>query len=182
MASNISERAFQHFNPQVALFVGVAGGIKDVRLGDVVAASKVYAYDSGKETGGMFKPRPDLDWSSYEMEQRARATRTMGIWRERLKLPHDSEPAAYIGPIAAGEKVITATRSQVMKRFYSDALAVEMEGRGFFNALHTNKHVIGIVVRGISDLLDDKSESDAQGWQEIASDSAAAFALELLAS
>lgn len=109
----------------------------------------------------------------------------MGLWRERLKLPHDSEPAAYIGPIAAGEKVIAATRSQAMKRIrqiYSDALAVEMEGRGFFNALHTNKHVIGIVVRGISDLLDDKSESDAQGWQDIASDSAAAFALELLAS
>lgn len=185
MASSISERAFEHFNPQVALFVGVAGGLKDVRLGDVVAATKVYAYESGKETDGKFKPRPDLNWSSYAMEQRARATRTRGTWTERLKLQHDKEPVAYIGPIAAGEKVVGATRSEtakIIRQTYSDAVTVEMEGRGFVNALHTNEGVSGIVIRGISDLLDNKSESDAEGWQEIAADSAAAFAFELLAS
>jgi nucleoside phosphorylase len=185
MASSISERAFEYFNPQVALFVGVAGGLKDVRLGDVVAATKVYAYESGKETDGNFKPRPDLNWSSYAMEQRAKATRTRGTWTKRLKLQHDKEPVAYIGPIAAGEKVVGATRSETAKiicQTYSDALAVEMEGRGFVNALHTNEGVNGIVIRGISDLLDKKSESDAGGWQEIAADSAAAFAFELLAT
>lgn len=184
-ASSTSERAFEYFSPQVALFVGVAGGLKDVRLGDVVAATKVYAYESGKETGGRFNPRPDLNWSSYAMEQRARATRTKGTWIERLKLPHDREPVAYIGPIAAGEKLVGATRSgtaTIIRQTYSDALAVEMEGRGFVDALHTNEGVNGIVIRGISDLLDDKSEADAEGWQEIAADSAAAFAFELIAS
>jgi len=178
------ERVIQHVRPAVALFVGVAGGLKDVALGDVVAATKVYGYESGK-AATIFQPRPEVGRSSHRMIERARAEARRADWLSRLPAPVPvPSPMVYVGPIAAGDKVVAATEAAVyslLKENYGDALAVEMEGYGFLEAVQANERIQALVVRGISDLVDGKSDADRAGWQQIAAQHASAFAFEILA-
>ncbi|MGP7984946.1 5'-methylthioadenosine/S-adenosylhomocysteine nucleosidase family protein [Rhodoblastus sp.] len=180
------ERGIARFKPEVALFIGVAGGIKDVSIGDALVSTKVYGYERGKDTEQGFKPRPAVELSAYALEQRARAIRLKTDWRARLDptLRHEN-PQIYIGPIAAGEKVISSSSGKIaefLKENYGDALGVEMEGQGFLGGVHINAPVQGCVVRGISDLLDAKAEADKAGSQKIAADVASAVAFEMFAT
>jgi tetratricopeptide (TPR) repeat protein/nucleoside phosphorylase len=180
-----TERAIHFFRPHLSLFVGIAGGLKDVRLGDVVAATKVYAYESGK-AGQTFEPRPEVWRASYPLEQRVRQEVSEEAWQARLNssLP-DPAPRAHIGALVAGEKVLASTQSVVytqIKATYGDALAIEMEGHGFLQAVHVNHDMHGLVIRGISDLIDGKAAADAGGSQIRAAHHASAFAFQVLAT
>ena len=70
---------------------------------------------------------------------------------------------------------------KLIRKHYSDALAVEMEGHGFLLGVRMNHGTQGIVVRGISDLVDGKDEENDDKWQPVAARRAAAFAFQLLA-
>jgi nucleoside phosphorylase len=177
-----AERAIAYFNPDVILFVGVAGGIKDVVLGDVVASTKVYGYESGK-AGELFLPRPGVGLTDYGLEQRAKAEARKDNWLKRIRSIEPS-PRVFVAPIAAGEKVVSSMQSEVFRFIrsnYGDAVALEMEGFGFLEAVRANRRVSAMVIRGISDLIDGKADADGKGSQEVAAHHASAFAFEMLA-
>ncbi len=180
-----AERAISRFQPNLLLFVGVAGSLKDAQIGDVVAGTKVYGYDTGKDDEVLLS-RPDIAMSSYPLEQLARVVRQEAHWLSRRPVtrfdPRDSFDA-FVGPIAAGEKVVASTSSAtytLIRERLNDALAVEMEAIGMLRAARANDNLDAMVIRGISDLVDGKAGSDASGSQVVASASAAAFAVELI--
>jgi nucleoside phosphorylase len=178
-----AERAITTFEPRALIFVGVAGGIKDVEVGDVVVANKVYQYERGK-SGSSFLPRPDVGEPSYEILQTAQSIIQSNQWPPTPPGGRKTRsPKGILGPIAAGEKIVASTTSDIahlIRSTYSDAIAVEMEGAGVAAALRANRRVAWCVIRGISDLIDGKADSDAAGSQEMAAENAAAFAATLL--
>lgn len=182
-----AERAIAHFNPDVLFLVGIAGGIKDVGIGDVVAATKVYGYESGKVGEEHFLTRPTLGQSAHALVQRARAEARKGEWLKRGSDVLGTAPRVVVAPIAAGEKVIASTQSEVyqfLRRSYNDAIAVEMEGYGVLSAAFAYPQVQAMVIRGISDLIDGKNDDSVEPEsvrQERASAHASAFAFEVLA-
>jgi nucleoside phosphorylase len=181
MAAILTTHGIEHVAPNLVLFVGVAGGLKDVGVGDVVAATKIYGYESGKDAR-QFLPRPDVFNPSHRLVQMARHVASGDRWLARVG-SSATRPRAFVQPMAAGEKVVASKRGPIfrfLRRTFSDAVAVEMEGRGFLAASHVAE-TQAIVIRGVSDLVDGKAKSDAEGSQKRAAQNAVAFALEMLA-
>jgi adenosylhomocysteine nucleosidase len=181
-AATITERAIKEFSPSTVLFVGVAGGLKDeLALGDVVVATKVYAYHGGKVEADGFNARPRAWEAPHAVEQLARYVARAGEWREDLP----DEPAVVFGPIAAGEVVLNAKHSLLgdqLRSHYNDAVAIEMESAGVAKAGHLNAATPTMTIRGISDHADGaKRKADSAGTQELAARNAAAFACALVA-
>lgn len=184
----MAARAEEAFRPTYIVMMGVAGGVKDVSIGDVVASSKVYWIEGGK-TDARFKPRPGFAPISPELLQLARAVAADGTWLTRGKTPAGPWPAAQrapqalVAPIVVGEKVVADRASDsalLVSESYSDAVAIDMEDFGALRGGAATERTKVIAIRGISDLLTAKSSADAGGSQEIAAANAAAFLFDLL--
>jgi nucleoside phosphorylase len=86
-----TERALSHFSPSHAFFVGVAGGLKDVKVGDIVIGKAVFGYERGKETGKGFLFRPQHGYSSYDMERIAESYGNSDEWNKIAETIVDQE-------------------------------------------------------------------------------------------
>ncbi|HEX6341457.1 5'-methylthioadenosine/S-adenosylhomocysteine nucleosidase, partial [Umezawaea sp.] len=170
-AAALTERAIVEFQPSAMLFVGVAGALRDwLELGDVVVATKVYAYHGGRSEDGGFRQRPRSWEISHKIEQAARR-----VHRARDWYPSDgggAVPEVHFHPVAAGDVVLdsrTSEQARHLNQNYNDAIAVEMESAGFALAGHLNDGVPMATVRAISDHAGGtKDNTDGEGWQAVA--------------
>ncbi len=178
-AAQETERAINGFQPQYVFFVGVAGGIKDVALGDVVAAKTVKGYEKGKVHSNETIVRGDVHHASPALQELANKVVNQARWQDKLPATNKTRSKAIVEIIASGEKVVTDPEFAGLTKACSDAVATEMEGIGFLQTIHQNQYVQGIVIRGISDLLVKTPEHD-ETWQPIAARNAAAFAFAML--
>jgi adenosylhomocysteine nucleosidase len=182
-----TERAIAHFEPEYVFFAGVAGGLKDVKVGDIIIGRDVYGFERGKAEENNFKPRPQFGASSYDLERLAGQYAKGTAWKKTIEklLDPDFAPVirTYTGTIASGEKVdasIDSDLHQFLKQNVSHALGIEMEGLGFLEVCRMRPLVKTLLLRGISDLVDGKSHMDGKGSQSYASANVAAFLFGLL--
>ena len=147
------------FEPKYVLVVGVAGGLGKVRLGDVVVASRICAYEYGKIDHG-FQPRDSLDsltdgaltGAALTLESR------YPLWyKEFEELP--SKPTIHVGYVASGDKVVDDRTDAFFQAVISSrpkVIAVEMEGAGVAAAIQDARELqrqVGFaMIRGISDI------------------------------
>ena len=180
------DRAVRVFDPEIAIFLGVAGGRKDVARGDVVVADAIYDYELGKSTLEGFEPRMRTHFPAHRLLQWARLVARDIQWQDRIRPAcPDPPPSCFVKPIVTGGKVIAHDGSPaalLLRQYAGDAVAVETEGHGFLEAAYVNPGVDALVIRGISDLLTGKDKQGDDYWQPVASRHAAAFAIEFLDS
>ena len=183
----VSERACGAFSPRMLLLVGVAGALHpEVELGDVVVATRIYAYQGGKEDSSGFLVRPRAWDAPHHLEQRARYLTRTSWWRRLLPDINNCGFGIHFKPVLAGEVVFDSPGSSLAElahRHYNDAVAVEMESAGVSLAARLNRALPVLTIRGISDRADGaKATCDSAGWPVVAAARAAAFALTLVAS
>jgi adenosylhomocysteine nucleosidase len=182
-AGTLTERAITYFSPVAVIFVGIAGARRsDIRLGDVVVATHVYAYHGATVEDEGTWARPRVWDTAHGVDQAARQVARDRAWTRLLPAGRPA-PRVHFGPVAAGEQVHysrTSPDARWLHEHYNDAAAVETESAGAAQASYLNDALPMAVVRGISDPADHtKERADRAGWQQRAAASAAAFALAL---
>ena len=183
-----TERAIQRYRPRYLFYVGVAGGLKDVKVGDIVIGDDVIGLERAKIKERTFI-RPQFGASSYELARSAYAYANSAVWNEKawslVDPAFQSVIRTYLGTIVSGEKVMANTEDvsfETIRTHASHALAIEMEGLGFLNTIRAYPQISSLLLRSISDLIDDKGESDSKGSQPYASKNIAAFLFGFLSS
>jgi adenosylhomocysteine nucleosidase len=175
-AMDAARRLVQRFSPRVLVLAGIAGGIDPcLRIGDVVVATKVVGYDLHKETPAGTQRRGRC-WEAPATVGHA-VTAFFSARGEPAQLPGF---VARSGLIASGNGVIAHGDAEVVRyvRGFNDkTLAVDMEADGVGQFCHENGSQPWVVVRGISDLADERKNDDAQ---PLAAGNAAVVVRELI--
>lgn len=185
-AAVIAERAITAFRPKALLYVGVAGGLaRELRFGDVVVATRLYAIHGGKEEMGRFLARPRAWEAPHELLELARHLARIRAWSQVAV--DDSERRGfevYFKPIAVGDVVLNSRDTplaQQLYEHYNDVAAIEMESVGAAHAAHLRDSLPVLTVRGISDKADGaKHRADTARRQPTAAANAALVAITLL--
>ncbi|MFE4176950.1 hypothetical protein ACFRR7_33785 [Streptomyces sp. NPDC056909] len=183
-AAVLTERAIRMIGPDAVFFTGIAGGLKhDIALGDVVVATRIFAYHGGKQEE-TFKNRPETWPASHRLEQAARFAVLDPQWAETLLPAGRDAPDVHFKPIAAGEVVVNAQASalqSLLDEHYNGVAAIETEGAGFAGAASMADQVPALVIRGISDRADgSKQHTDSGGFQITAAENAAAMTIAVI--
>lgn len=180
-AAACAQALIQRFAPRLVINVGVAGGVgKEVRIGDLVAASACVQYDY--DTTAIGEPAATLTMRRLEGEPEL--VREFPCDRAAAALLLEEARSVYggahLGVIATGDAFVAdGEKNRALGEAYS-AKAVEMEGGSIAQVCYMNR-VPCAVLRAISDNADDTAHMDFPEFARSSSEKSAELLRRTLA-
>lgn len=193
-AADLARSTANEYAPRWIALVGVAGGFPDegIRIGDVVVASHIYAYEYGKihlgtvDEASYFQRRQDYDFTPDQgwlahIRLIANAPPALRIeWTSGIKdaRPDGQSPQSsnlHVGPTASGDKVVDDPSYEFFDQAISSLpglFAVEMEAAGVgavTTHLQAERQIGFLMIRGVSDTprsLQNTDEGKPRGTEE----------------
>ncbi len=158
--------------PAILICGGIAGGVHDVKSGDVVVAEEILHFDANRKIGPEGEEFSGYSWrAKSDLISELRNFQTSMKqdflkWQSTCRGP-DLErcsimPSMHIGKIASGDAVIASSsyRENTLRQRDRKLFAVEMEGAGVARIAHEHE-LPWLVIRGVSDMSDEnKAEHD----------------------
>ncbi|MCG8419258.1 MAG: hypothetical protein MJE77_15095 [Proteobacteria bacterium] len=169
--------------PDYFLLAGIAGGLGDARLGDVVVSDQIVDYELQKvrDSG------PDVRWSVYRSDPGlldAALNFRSDDWKSKIGTPRPdgqdkSRTQLHVGVVLSGNKVIaSANAAGALRSVWTKSAALEMEATGVAAALYQSAERPGfMMVKGVCDRADSRKDDQ---WHEFASHAAAAYCWAIL--
>lgn len=195
-AATVATKLIYQFTPKYLLMFGIAGGVeKDANLGDVVVATKVWDYCSGKYDASLeneknaslidnFKPTSNsinADSQITNMQDRDYSKILEQIFRSYVPSKTQNPPKLWWGSLACGSSVVKnrAIIDKMVLKFDRKTIAVDMESYGLFYAAENaiNPKPKAVCVKAISDFADREKIDDYQDYAAMVS---ANFSKELI--
>lgn len=209
-AQAATQEALDRLHARLVILAGIAAGFPErgVNFGDVLVPFQIAPYEPAKLREGMstwrrwmpFRKRTlvhehrgmalDVSWTLWKVAKNVAADPAAG-WARRITAPRPDgspgPPKVHISSnsvIGAGEKVVGSDLAEARRwllREFPGAIGLEMESFGVASACRMAA-VDLLVVKSMQDTA--RADKDATGskdaWREYATQSSAAFALEVL--
>ncbi len=193
-AAAMVSKAIMHFEPRYIMMTGIAAGVeKDVRIGDIMVATEVWDYSSGKyeeiTENGVKRVRlsPDPKYismpkaisDSLEFLDYSELLKTIRLSYQGVAPSHELN--VRFGQMACGPTVVASEEivNEQVRAHARKALGLDMESYGVYYAAQTmtKSGVDAIVVKSVCDFAD-KSKDDKN--QDYAAYTSAFFTKHLI--
>ena len=156
--------------PDLVALIGCAGGFPG-KIGQYDVAVPAYVhYVARTKVGTGVEVRPLQEFCSKIFVDHCKNVQLLDGWHQYLAPRIPNAPVdVYFEPIVSGETVLVNSNSDFFRsalKASPKAVAIEMESYGFLSACR-ERQVEAVVIRGISDLLDNKPQPGRTGREPL---------------
>ncbi|ABK89389.1 5'-methylthioadenosine/adenosylhomocysteine nucleosidase [Francisella tularensis subsp. novicida] len=163
----------ERFGVEALLFSGVAGGLQDLKVGDMIAATATVQHDVDITAFGY--PYGKIPISEVEIKTSAK------LLKQAQNVANELGLNLHTGVIATGDQFVHCAERKdfVIKEF--DAKAIEMEGASV-NLICNEMGVPSLILRSISDTADGNAPENFDEFAKMAAKRSANFIMQILSN